>query len=159
VDDADRVRWAKTLTTAGWLFLLAYLGVLAGLIRRAFSIEPSSFDDGAWGLRIETIAFAAIPQNIVILVPAAAAASAGVLIGKTLINAREMWLAQLVRATAGLSYVLVLISSIRLIAIITDNPGGVGDFRSILAHLGGIAIALAMARVCLESERSFTSQT
>jgi hypothetical protein len=155
VKNADRVRWAKTLTTAGWLFLLAYLGVLAGLIRRAFSVEPSSFDDGVWGLRIETVAFAAIPQNIVILVPAAAAAAAGAVIGSTLINPTEMWLAQLLRATAGLSYVLVMISTTRLVAILGDNPGGVGDFRSILSHLGGIAIAIAIARVSLEAERSF----
>ena len=76
MSDDEAIRWARATGLAGWLFLLAYLGVVTGQVRRAASLSSASFDDGLWWQRVETISFAAIPQNLIVLVPAAAAAVA-----------------------------------------------------------------------------------
>ena len=107
VNDHERVRWARALTTAGWLFVVAYLTFLVGQIRRAFAIGESSFEDGVWGLRVEQISFATLPQNVIIAVPAAAAGVAGTLLVGDIVDRSDIWLTQLVRIAAGLGYMII----------------------------------------------------
>jgi hypothetical protein len=154
VDDHERVRWARTLTTAGWLFVVAYLGHLTTQVRRAAAITRGSFEDGVWGQRIETISFASVPQNLIILVPAAAAGVVATLVVRGIADRSDIWLAQLVRVVAGLCYVVIVIATVGIIAVFFRNPDGVGDVTAVLGRGGGIVMSIAMIRVCLDAERS-----
>jgi hypothetical protein len=154
VSDEERVRWGRALTTAGWLFVVAYLTFLTAQIRRAFAIREASFEDGLWGQRIEQISFASLPQNLIVLVPAAAAAVTATLLVRGIVDRFDVWLAQLVRATAGLSYVVIVLAAIGIIAVFWRSPDGVGDVTAVLGRVGGIVMSIAMIRVCLEAERS-----
>jgi ABC-type sugar transport system permease subunit len=154
VNDDDRVRWARALTSAGWLFVFAYLAFVTSTVRRAAQIRSSSFDDGVWGQRIETVSFVAIPQNLIVLAPAAVAAVAASLVAASIVDRTEIWLAQLVRVVAGVSYVIVAVATIGIVAVFFRNPDAAGDLESVLSRLGGVLMSLAMIRVCLEAERS-----
>ena len=154
MSDHDRARWGRALTTAGWLFVVAYLTFLTSQIRRAVALQRPSFEDGLWGQRIELISFATLPQNLIILVPAAAAGAVGTVLVGDLIDRTDMWLAQLVRVVAGLSYVIVVIAVLGIIAVFWRSPDGLSDVVAILGRFGGILIAIAIARVSLEAERS-----
>jgi len=154
MDDTDRARWARALTTAGWLVAFAYIGLLTAQLRLAFAIDESAFDDGVWGARIERVAVIAYPQNLLVLVPAASAGAIATVLARGRLDRTDMWLAQLVRIVAGICYVAIAIAAIRTVALITTSPDAVGDFASMLRQLGGVLIAAAMIRVCLEAERS-----
>jgi hypothetical protein len=154
LDQRARERWAVALTSAGWLTLVAYLLLLIAQIRRAFAITVGSFEDGVWGERIETISFVTLPQNLVILVPAAAAGVAAVML---LHDAPELlhgsWARQLVRIVAGLCYVVIALAVLGIVDVLMQVPDAIGGTSAILTRVGGILMALAMIRVCLEAER------
>jgi hypothetical protein len=153
--ERDRQRWAMTLTTAGWLVLVAYLLLLIAQIRRAFAITVASFEDGVWGQRIETVSFVTLPQNLVILVPAAAAGVAAVmLLRDTPEVLHGSWARQLVRVVAGLCYVVVALAVLGIVDVLMQTPDSVGGTAAILTRVGGILMAIGMIRVCLEAERA-----
>lgn len=153
-DEGDRARWATALTTAGWLSLTAYLLLLIAQIRRAFAVRVGSFEDGVWGQRIELISFVALPQNLVILVPAAAAGVAGSMLVRPLDPALGgPWTRQLVRVVAGVCYVAVAIATLGIVDVLVQTPDSIGGTSAILNRLGGILMAIAMIRICLEAER------
>jgi hypothetical protein len=155
VDDSDRVRWAGALTTAGWLVFAAFVMVLIGQIRRAFAVEIGSFEDGVWGQRIELVSSVTLPRNIVILVPAAAAGVVAMALLRELGDElRRSWSRQLVRIVAGLCYVVVALGGLGIIDVLAQTPDSVGGTAALLERIGGIMIAIAIIRVCLEAERS-----
>lgn len=154
MNDHERVRWARTLTTVGWLFVLAYLGFLTSQIRRAFAISEGSFEDGIWGQRIEQISFATLPQNLIVLVPAAAAAVVATLLARGIVDRSDIWLAQLVRVVAGLGYVVAALAATGIAEVFFQSPDSVGNLAAVLGRLGGIFMSIAMIRACLEAERS-----
>jgi hypothetical protein len=155
VGERDRVRWAAALTTAGWLVLSAYLLFLIGQIRRAIAVRVGSFEDGVWGQRIELVSFVTLPQNIVILVPAAAAgAGVMVLLRDQPDELQRSWARQLVRIVAGLGYVAVGLAVLGIIDVLWQTPDSVGGTSAVLNRVGGILIAIALVRVCSEAERS-----
>ena len=101
----DRLRWARALVTAGWLFTTAYVGLLAIEIRRAAAIRTSSFEDGVWGQRVEIISFITLPQNIMVLLPAAVATVAAALVLEGVHpddRPTDPWLRRLVAVVGGL---------------------------------------------------------
>ena len=148
-------RWAMALTTAGWLVLAAYLLLLIAQIRRAFAITVASFEDGVWGQRIEAVSFVTLPQNLVILVPAAAAGvGAVILLCDTPEELHGSWARQLVRVVAGLCYVVVALAVLGIIDVLMQTPDSVGGTSAILTRVGGILMAIGMIRVCLEAERA-----
>jgi hypothetical protein len=152
--EQDRQRWALALTSAGWLVLAAYLLLLIAQIRRAFAITVASFEDGVWGQRIETVSFVTLPQNLVILVPAAAAGVAAVMLMRnTPEELHGSWARQLVRVVAGLCYVVVALAGLGIIDVLMQTPDSVGGTSAILTRIGGILMAIGMIRVCLEAER------
>jgi hypothetical protein len=153
VNDDERVRWARALTTAGWLFVLGYLGLVTSTVRRAVAITDGSFEDGVWGQRIETLSFVSIQQNVVILVPAAAAAIGAALVLRDVLDRADIWLAQLIRVVAGVSYVVVILAVLGIFGVFLRSPDSVGDLGELLGRFGGILMSLAMIRVCLEAER------
>ncbi len=152
VNDSERLAWSRRLVTAGWLFLIAYLGVVVAQVRRAASITEASFDDGVWGQRVETLSFVAIPQNLVVLAPAAAAVVAATLIAGSAVDSREIWLSQLTRAVAGLCYVVMLIAVVGIIGVFFRDTTGSADLDAVLSRAGGVAMSVAMLGLCLQSE-------
>lgn len=154
MDDDERVRWARTLTSAGWLFVLSYLGFITWQIRLAFATSEASFEDGLWWQRVEQISFLALPQNLMVLVPAAAAAAVGTLLVRGIVDRSVLALAQLVRIVAGLSYVVIAIAALGIIGIFFRTPDGVGDLAAFVLRLGGIAMSVGMIKICLETVRS-----
>lgn len=155
--DGERLAWARALTSAGWLFVFAYLAFVTAVIRRASAITSGSFEDGIWGQRIEIVSFVSLQQNVIMLAPAAAAAVAASLTARSVVDhvvdRSDLWLYRLVRVVAGLSYVIIVVALIGMIAVFFRFPDSVGDLNALLGRLGGILMALAMIRVCLEAER------
>ena len=153
--ERDRQRWAVALTTAGWLVLAAYLLLLIAQIRRAFAVTVASFEDGVWGQRIETVSFVTLPQNLVILVPAAAAGVAAVMLLRDApVQLQGSWARQLVRVVAGLCYVVVVLAVLGIVDVLMQTPDSVGGTSAILTRVGGMLMAIGMIRVCLEAERT-----
>lgn len=153
MSDHDRLRWARALTTAGWLFVIGYMAFVTATFRRASALRSGSFEDGLWGQRIEIMSFVGVAQNVIMLVPAAAACVGACLLVGELADRRQLWLAQLVRVVAGLSYVIIAVAAIGIIAVFFRSPDSVTDLADLLGRVGGIMMALAMIRVCLEAER------
>jgi hypothetical protein len=154
MSDNERVRWATALTTAGWLFVVAYLAFVTAMFRRASALKSGSFDDGVWGQRIEIMSFVSIHQNVIMLAPAAAACVGATMLASDVADRTHIWLAQLVRVVAGLCYVVIAVAVIGIIALFFRSPDSVSDLGALLGRLGGILMAIAMIRVCLEAERS-----
>lgn len=152
--DLERLRWARALATAGWLFVLAYVGFITWQVRRAFLITEASFEDGLWWQRIEQISFISQPQILMVLVPAAACAALGTVLVRTLVDHAVVTLSQLTRVVAGLGGVAAVIAALGIIGIFFRNADGVGDLGAFVRGLGGIAIAVAIIRICLEGERT-----
>ncbi len=136
------------------MFVLAYLGFVTWQVRRAFAIDEPSFEDGLWWQRVEQMSFLALPQNLMVLVPAAAAASVGAVLVRGVVDHSVLRLAQLIRVVAGLSAVVIAIAVLGIIGIFFRNPDSVADLAALLLRLGGILMSIAMIRVCLEAEHS-----
>lgn len=153
MNDDERRRLAAAVTTAGWLVFATYTLVIIGQFRRAMAIRTASFEDGVWGQRAETVSFVALPQQLVVLVPAAVAGVVAVLLARGGGAPPVAWSVQLVRITAGTCYVVVALAALGIVDVLAQSPDWVGGFVNILLRLGGILMALAMIRVCLECER------
>ncbi len=152
--DSERVRWARALLLAGWLFLLAYLGIVASLVRRATAIRTASFEDGLWWQRIEQISQSTIPQSVVVLAPAVAAGVTGTLLVRSVVDRSVLWLAQLVRVIAGVCVVVIVIATLGIVGIFFRTPDAITDLQATFLRLGGILMAIAMLRLCWESEQA-----
>ena len=150
----EAIRWARATSVAGWLFLLAYLGVVTGQVRRAAALNEASFEDGLWWQRVETISFATRPQNLMVLVPAVAAGALGTMIARSVIDRSVISLRQLVRFTAGTCYVVIVIGAFGIVGVFFRNSDGIGDVTTLLGLLGGIVMAVGMLKICLEAERT-----
>lgn len=136
------------------MFVAAYLGYITWQVRRALAITEGSFEDGLWWQRIEQISFLSLPQNVMVLVAAAAAAVVGTVLVRGVVDSAILSLAQLVRVVAGLGYVVILIAGLGIVGIFFRNPDTVGDLAAFVLRLGGIAMSVAVIRLCLEAERS-----
>ena len=150
----DRLRWVRALTTAGWVALVSYLGIIAIEVRRAAAITTSRFEDGVWGQRIEIVSFIALPQNAVILIPpAVAAAVAGVLITGLHPDDRPdfVWARRLARVTGGIAIMVIVLAVIGIIGIPFRYADPLADLAAIVGRLAGVAIAIAVIRLCRES--------
>lgn len=151
---SDRIRWITTATYVGWLTLTAYVALLVIELRRAAAISESRFEDGVWGQRIEIVSFVALPQNAVILVPPAiAAAVAGALIAGLHPDDRPdlIWSRRLARVTGGLAIVVIALAAIGIIGIPFRYADPLADLAAIVGRLAGVAISLAVIRLCRES--------
>lgn len=152
VNEHDRIRWAHALVFAGSMSVLAYVTDLVIQIRRAAALRDPSFEDGVWGQRIELVSFATLPQNQVILIPAVAAAVSGALLVRSLVAPVVVQLGWLIRVIAGLSFVIVVLAVIGIVAVFFRQYDSVGDTSAILGRLGGIAMAAATIRLCFEAD-------
>lgn len=153
MSDDERTRWARALGVAGWAFVLAYLGIVIVQVRQAAATTTASFEDGLWWQRVEVISFAARPESLVVLVPAVAAALAGTIVARPVVDPAVMSINLLVRVAAGTCYVAVAIAALGVIGVFFRNPDAAGDVRAVLGGIGGILMAAGMIRLCLEAER------
>lgn len=153
MSEHERLRWARALATAGWLFVSAYVGYIMWQVRRAFLITEGSFEDGLWWQRVEQISFLSLPQNLMVLVPAAACAALGSVLVRTAVDHAVINLSQLTRVVAGLALVAIGIATLGIVGIFFRNADSVGDLAAFVLRLGGIAMAVAIIRICLEAER------
>lgn len=152
--DDDRIRWARALVLAGWLFLGTYLTFLITQIRRAAAVSDTRFEDGDWGARIEQISFAARPEFVVSIIAATAAVLVGVVLMRAAVDAVELQLRVLTRAIGGACVIVVVIGAVGIVALFFRNPDGVSDVGYLLSRTGGIMTALACMRLCAEVERT-----
>lgn len=154
MSDDDAIGWARATAVTGWLFLLAYLGVVTGLVRRAASTTTASFEDGLWWQRVEVISNAALPQNVIVLAPAVAAAVVGTVVARGVIDQAVILLRQLVRVAAGTCYVVIVIGAFGIVGVFVRHPDSVGDVSALLGRVGGILMSVGMIKLCLEAERT-----
>jgi hypothetical protein len=154
MSEGEREHWSRLLTKVGWLFTLAEVAIAAAIVNRARAVTTSSFEDGVWGQRAEILSFLGLPQNVVVLVPAAAAAAAATLIGHGTFAALEPWLERLLRLVAGLALAVIALGVVGIIDVLARAGDSISDFSDIVNRLGGILMGVAVARLCLESERS-----
>lgn len=153
MSELEQLRWARALATAGWLFVLAYVGYIMWQVRRAFLITEGSFEDGLWWQRVEQISFLSLPQNLMVLVPAAACAALGRVLVRAAVDHAVINLSQLTRVVAGLALVAIVIAALGIVGIFFRNADSVGDLAAFVLRIGGIAMAVGIIRICLEAER------
>jgi hypothetical protein len=152
VNEQDRIRWARALVFAGWMFVLAYLAYLVTQVRRAAAVRNASFDDGVWGQRIELVSFAALPQNVVILVPAVIAVVAASWLVRPLVDPVVVHVSRLIRTVAGFALLIVALALLGITEVFFRSFDPVGDVTAILLRVGGGLIGVAIVRVCTEAE-------
>jgi hypothetical protein len=152
--DGEREHWSRLLTKIGWLLVLAELAIAAAIVNRARAVTTSSLEDGVWGQRAEILSFLSLPQNVVVLVPAAAAAAAATFVGRGTLAVLEPWLERLLRLVAGLALAVIALGVVGIIDVLVRAGDSISDFSDIVNRLGGIVMGVAIARLCLEAERS-----
>ncbi|MEQ8437615.1 MAG: hypothetical protein RIB65_08975 [Ilumatobacter fluminis] len=149
----ERIRWAKALVFGGWMFVLAFIGILVIQVRRAAAVSDSRFEDGVWGQRAELVSFATLPQNAVVVVPALIAGLVAAWLVRPLVDPIVVHTQWLLRIIAGLAYVILALAVLGILAVFFQgNFDSVGDVGSILGRLGGVAVGLAIVRLCTEAE-------
>ncbi len=149
----ERLRWAKALVFTGWMFVLAFVGILVIQVRRAAAVSDSRFEDGVWGQRAELVSFATLPQNAVVVVPALIAGLVAAWLVRPLVEPVVVHAQWLLRIIAGLAYVILALAVLGILAVFFQgNFDSVGDVGAILGRLGGVAVGLAIVRLCTEAE-------
>lgn len=150
----DRLRWVRALTTAGWVALASYLGIIAIEVRRAAAITTSRFEDGVWGQRIEIVSFVTLPQNIaVLMLPVATAATAAVMLAGVHPDDRgdTIWLTRLTTVTGGLCVVAIFLALLGIGGIPFRYADPLADLGALVGRLSGIAMAAGALRLLREA--------
>lgn len=150
----DRLRWVRALTTAGWVALASYLGIIAIEVRRAAAITTSRFEDGVWGQRIEIVSFVTLPQNIaVLMLPVATAVTAAVMLAGVHPDDRgdTVWLTRLTTVTGGLCVVAIFLALLGIGGIPFRYADPLADLGALVGRLSGIAMAAGALRLLREA--------
>ena len=150
----DRLRWVRALTTAGWVALASYLGIIAIEVRRAAAITTSRFEDGVWGQRIEIVSFVTLPQNIaVLMLPVATAVTAAVMLAGVHPDDRgdSVWLTRLTTVTGGLCVVAIFLALLGIGGIPFRYADPLADLGALVGRLSGIAMAAGALRLLREA--------
>jgi len=154
VGPTDRLRWVRALTTAGWVALASYLGIIAIEVRRAAAITTSRFEDGVWGQRIEIVSFVTLPQNIaVLMLPVATAVTAAVMLAGVHPDDRgdTVWLTRLTTVTGGLCVVAIFLALLGIGGIPFRYADPLADLGALVGRLSGIAMAAGALRLLREA--------
>lgn len=152
--DSDRLRWVRALTTAGWIALVSYLGIVAIEVRRAAAITTSRFEDGVWGQRVEIISFVTLPQNIaVLMLPVATAVTAAVMLAGVHPDDRgdTVWLTRLTTVTGGVCVVAIFLALLGIGGIPFRYADPLADLGALVGRLSGIAMAAGALRLLRET--------
>jgi len=154
VTDSDRLRWVRALTTAGWIALVSYLGIVVIEVRRAAAITTSRFEDGVWGQRVEIISFVTLPQNIaVLMLPVATAVTAAVMLAGVHPDDRgdTVWLTRLTTVTGGVCVVAIFLALLGIGGIPFRYADPLADLGALVGRLSGIAMAAGALRLLRET--------
>ena len=152
--DSDRLRWVRALTTAGWIALVSYLGIVAIEVRRAAAITTSRFEDGVWGQRVEIISFVTLPQNIaVLMLPVATAVTTAVMLAGVHPDDRgdTVWLTRLTTVTGGVCVVAIFLALLGIGGIPFRYADPLADLGALVGRLSGIAMAAGALRLLRET--------
>ncbi len=152
--DSDRLRWVRALTTAGWIALVSYLGIVVIEVRRAAAITTSRFEDGVWGQRVEIISFVTLPQNIaVLMLPVATAVTAAVMLAGVHPDDRgdTVWLTRLTTVTGGVCVVAIFLALLGIGGIPFRYADPLADLGALVGRLSGIAMAAGALRLLRET--------
>ncbi len=144
----------RALTTAGWVALASYLGIIAIEVRRAAAITTSRFEDGVWGQRIEIVSFVTLPQNIaVLMLPVATAVTAAVMLAGVHPDDRgdTIWLTHLTTVTGGLCVVAIFLALLGIGGIPFRYADPLADLGALVGRLSGIAMAAGALRLLREA--------
>ena len=144
----------RELTTAGWVALASYLGIIAIEVRRAAAITTSRFEDGVWGQRIEIVSFVTLPQNIaVLMLPVATAVTAAVMLAGVHPDDRgdTIWLTRLTTVTGGLCVVAIFLALLGIGGIPFRYADPLADLGALVGRLSGIAMAAGALRLLREA--------
>ena len=149
----DRLRWARALVTAGWLFTTAYVALLAIEIRRAAAIRTSSFEDGVWGQRVEIVSFITLPQNIMVLLPAAVATVAAAMVLDGVHpddRPSDPWLRRLSAVVGGMAVLAIGLALLGIGGIPFRYADPLADLGALVGRVAGIAVATGVLRLLRE---------
>jgi hypothetical protein len=140
----------RTLTTVGGLTFVGWLAFLLRQVALVRRVGPSQFD-GVWEQRLEVLSFIVLPPNIVVLVPAAAAAATATwLAGPT----QELGLAILLRLVRWSATVLAVIGVLSIVKTLLSDFDSPSRLEDIALRAGGILIATAIIVLCRDAGRT-----
>ena len=93
---------------------------------------------------------------MILVPPAIAAAVAGVLIAALHPDDRPdlTWSRRLARVTGGIAFIVIALAAIGIIGIPFRYADPLADLAAIVGRLAGVAIAIAVIRLCRESADS-----
>ena len=150
LSNPTRVRWVDALTTAGWCLWLAYLGIVAIELRRAFAITTSSFEDGVWGQRVETVSFVAIPQNSMVLAAAALCVALASMLWSGIHpddKPPRQSLQRLATMVGGVAIVVIGVALLGIGGIPFRYADPLADLGALVGRIAGVAVAAACLRL------------
>lgn len=144
---ADLVRH---LTIAGWLLLGGPIGFVAFQFERMRGVTDQPFAS-VFDQRIEVLSFLMLPPNLAVFASAVFVAAGATWLAGT---QRGPWLDGLLRLSASVVIVLVVVGVMSIASILGNDDGGPTDFESVFLRLGGIAMAAGMAMICRVADRA-----
>lgn len=132
------------LTTTGLLAYTAWLLFFFRQIERAVRVSSQPFA-GVWSQRIEVLSFVVFPPNVLILVPAAALASAATWMAGP---RQTLDLAILLRIVRWSANVLAAIAVAGVVDTIVSDSGSPTRAGDVALRLSGLLFAVAISRMC-----------
>ncbi|MEM9513660.1 MAG: hypothetical protein AAGA42_02290 [Actinomycetota bacterium] len=135
------------LTVIGWLLLGGVFGLMLFQIDRARSVDASRFA-GVWEQRIEVLSFLVLPPNMIVLVPPALVGVAAAYLAQ---SDPPPAIAPLLRITAGIATILIVIGAVSIITLLFDDNGA-GDAGAVFLRIGGMFMAYGIAKGCRASD-------
>ncbi|BAN03000.1 hypothetical protein [Ilumatobacter coccineus] len=145
----DLADLTRALTSAGMVFYVGWLLFFFRQVERVFRVSPQRFA-GLWDQRLEVLSFVVLPPNILIIVPAAACASAATWIAG---QAQELDLAILLRLTTwSINLMGAIAAASAVVTLMTDNgsPTRAGDAA---IRIAGLMFAIATSQFCRVAAR------
>ena len=132
---------------------LAFVGWLAFALWRAAVVRRigASRFGGVWEERLESLSFIVLAPNVLVLVPAAAAAAAATwLAGPT----QELGLAVLLRLIRWSAVLLIGIGILSILHTLFSDINSANRLEAIAIRASGVLLAAAIAVLCRSAGRS-----
>lgn len=148
-DTTARSDLVQALTTAGWFAFVAWLLFLFRQISRVVRVDEQAFA-GVGEQRIEVMSFLVLPQNALLLLPAAALASTAVwMSGAT----ESLSLAVQIRVVRWAAIGQIAIAIVSIVSIVVNETGSPTESEDIALRIAGIVMSVAVVKVTAAVER------
>ena len=145
-----RAELIRLLTITGWLLLGGPIGFVAFQFERMRGVTDQPFAS-VFDQRIEVLSFLMLPPNLAVFAPAVFVAACTTWLADA---ERGPWLDGLLRLSASVVIVLVVVGVMSIASILGNDDGGPTDFEGIFLRLGGIAMAAGMVMLCRVADRA-----